>query len=329
MIHSIRDAYRVLVVACSLCLALAAGLATSQGDPMSPGRFAPQALVGDWAIQFPNEGGPPTFGTVTYRPDGSYQETLIIGGETAGWWRGRYTLAPDGTLVLEETGTSPQLCFAGQCQPNDPPTRTVARLVALDASSYSATYVDESGMPATLTFQRVAGGQGPAPSAPGAAPGGVPGVAPRGAPERRLERTRSGAWSRARRRAAPDPDGPGVPDGARCGTRSATHDTGRGGPRLEPLERHLVGRRRHGPHRWLGRSRARGRWSVVPAEPLRRRRAVDGMVRERRAALRHRAATHARGRDGGVGRVDLHPSTHRRRDRIGQSVGRTLIGTSR
>lgn len=176
MIRTLREVRRTLVVAGSLCVALAVGLAASQADPMSPSRFAPGALVGEWATQFPNHGGPPTIGTVAYRPDGSYQETLVIGGETVGWWRGRYALAPDGTLVLDESETSPQLCYAGECQPNDPPTRTVARLEAIDASRYSATYVDESGMPATLTFQRVGGGGGPEAGVPGGAPGGVPAV---------------------------------------------------------------------------------------------------------------------------------------------------------
>lgn len=172
MMESMRNARHALAVACCLWIGLNAGLASSQNDVSTPSTFAPDALVGQWAIPFPNEGGPPVFGTVAYRPDGSYEETLIIGGETAGWWRGRYTLAPDGTLSLEESETSPQLCFAGQCEPNDPPTSTVARLETVTPSSFTATFVDEGGIPASLTFQRVASGAG----TPQPGPGGVSGV---------------------------------------------------------------------------------------------------------------------------------------------------------
>lgn len=169
----------LVVLACSLCLTLVVGPAAAQPvgrpAPMAPGSFTPDVLVGDWTIPFPNEGGPPMTGTVAYRPDGSYEETLVIGGEPVGWWRGRYTLAPDGTLTLDETETSPQLCYAGQCQPNDPPTRTVTQLVNVGPSSYSATFVDETGVPATLTFTRAS-----ARAAPGfgAQPGGMVPVTP-------------------------------------------------------------------------------------------------------------------------------------------------------
>lgn len=177
MIRSIRTPHHALALAFAVCLALIAGVAATQGDPMQPTRFPPDALVGEWAIEFPNPGGPRTIGTVSYRPDGSYEETLIMGEEIVGWWRGTYTLAPDGTLALNEIENSPDLCFAGQCEPNDPPTPTVARLDSVVPTSYTATYVEDGGMPATLTFQRVGGGMGASPTGPGGPDGGAGGGA--------------------------------------------------------------------------------------------------------------------------------------------------------
>jgi hypothetical protein len=125
----------------------------AQNTPVAS-QEAGNPLVGTWQTNIPNEGGPPLVGVVVFSPDGSYREELMIQGELGGFWEGRYTLAPDSTLTQNEVNKSSQLCFQGDCQPNEGPPVTVSKLGAVSPNSFTLTYTDgPQGYAAT--FQRM------------------------------------------------------------------------------------------------------------------------------------------------------------------------------
>jgi hypothetical protein len=139
--------YSVIVYALLLATGFAQNMPVASQETSNP-------VVGMWQTDIPNEGGPPLVGVVVFSPDGSYREELMIQGELGGFWEGRYTLAPDGTLTQSEVNKSPQLCFQGECQPNDGPPVTVSKLGAVSPNSFTLTYSDgPQGYAAT--FQRV------------------------------------------------------------------------------------------------------------------------------------------------------------------------------
>ncbi len=103
------------------------------------------SIVGLWqASVSPQPGSPPILVRDIFTPDGKWREEIITDGQVTGFWEGNYTLTPDGKLTTNETNVSPQVCIAGQCKANNPPTTTVSRVKFQGTNSFLQEVVDPS-----------------------------------------------------------------------------------------------------------------------------------------------------------------------------------------
>jgi hypothetical protein len=124
-------------------------------NPLSPGDTGQTGLVGIWQGRLELD-GISIISFSAFYPDGTYREEAYIGEEQVAFEEGRYTLSADGTLEMVSLNRSPQICFQGQCAPNDGPTTNTGRVVFQGSDTAVITFTDEAqGAPVTVTYQRI------------------------------------------------------------------------------------------------------------------------------------------------------------------------------
>jgi hypothetical protein len=124
-------------------------------NPLAPGGTGQTGLVGIWQGRLELD-GIIVISFSAFYPDGTYREEAYIGEEQVAFEEGRYTLSADGTLEMVSLNRSPQICFQGQCAPNDGPTTNTGRVVFQGSDTAVVTFTDEAqGAPVTVTYQRI------------------------------------------------------------------------------------------------------------------------------------------------------------------------------
>lgn len=105
----------------------------------------PSPVVGLWQASLDLQpGAAPIIVRDIFTANGKWREEVLTDGQVTGFWEGSYSLSADGKLITIETNVSAQVCMAGQCKANNPPTTTVSTVKFQGSNSFLQEIVDPS-----------------------------------------------------------------------------------------------------------------------------------------------------------------------------------------
>jgi len=139
----------------TLLLYLSFGLlAVAQTGKIAVSQHGGTQLVGLWqaSVSF-QPGMTPILVRDSFTAEGKWREEVFTDNVVSGWWEGTYSLAADATLTTNETAVSPQVCMAGTCKANNPPTVTVSKVRFEGADTFIQDIVNPANGQVVFTIK--------------------------------------------------------------------------------------------------------------------------------------------------------------------------------